>query len=178
VRRIERKAALAPRLPGVISGGDAPVDAAETIDFAMLAYDAREYGSAVRLFAEALEADPGLADDRQAQHRFNAARCAARAAAEVLDDPEGEPAAGAELRRQALAWLRAELEGLAGLLDADAPGHRLLVEISLRRWQADPDLALVRGLAALSRLPDVERAQWLAFWAEVDRLRSDALPSP
>ncbi|QDV35412.1 protein kinase domain-containing protein [Tautonia plasticadhaerens] len=178
VRGIERKAALAPRLPGVISGDDAPADAAEAIDFAMLAYDARAYADATRLFTEALGAGSGLGEDRRARHRSDAARCAVRAAAEASDDPAGGPAAGAELRGRALSWLRADLGRWAELLDADAPAGRLVVELSLRRWQTDPDLAPVRGPSALARLPVAERAEWRTFWSEVDRLRSDSLPSP
>jgi formylglycine-generating enzyme required for sulfatase activity/tetratricopeptide (TPR) repeat protein len=61
-------------------------------------------------FAKALHADPKLGDDRQAQHRYHAARAAARAAArQGQDEPPLDTAAKAKLRRQALDWLNAEL---------------------------------------------------------------------
>ena len=66
-----------------------------------MAYDTKRYAAAARLWAEALEADPTLADDRRAQHRYNAACAAALAAAgQGEDDPKPDDAARAALRRR------------------------------------------------------------------------------
>ena len=71
----------------------------------------RRHVAAARLYADAFTADPKLADDLKAGHRYNAACSAALAAAgqgtdaDKLDDQEHR-----RLRQQALAWLRADLE--------------------------------------------------------------------
>ena len=69
-------AALEGRLPAVLRGAEKPKDAAEGLVFANLAYRTRRYGPSVRLYAESFEADPKLAEDMSAGHRYNAA-CAA-----------------------------------------------------------------------------------------------------
>ena len=40
----------------------------------------------------------------------------------------------------------------------------------LKHWQADPDLAPVRGREGLDRLPQAERAAWQALWRDVAEL--------
>ena len=56
-----------------------PKDKAERLRLAQRAYDKALHATAARLWAEALAADPKLGDDRQAQHRYNAACAAALA---------------------------------------------------------------------------------------------------
>jgi WD40 repeat protein/formylglycine-generating enzyme required for sulfatase activity/tetratricopeptide (TPR) repeat protein len=76
---------------------------------------------ATEYFAKALQADPKLGDDRQAQHRFHAARAAALAAAgQGKDEPQLDNAAKAKLRRQVLDWLKAELTVWTKQLDGTA----------------------------------------------------------
>ena len=74
-------AALADRLPAILKGDDRPRDNAERLALAQMCYDTKRHAAAARLWAEALAADPKLGDDRQAQHRYNAACAAALAAA-------------------------------------------------------------------------------------------------
>src|SRR5262249_46303869 len=88
VRQAEQRVALAGRLTAVLRGDHRPADPAEGVVFALLAHHKRRYVAAARLWADALAADPKLAADPQAQHRYNAACSAARAAAgEGEDDP-------------------------------------------------------------------------------------------
>ena len=49
------------------------------------------------------------------------------------------------------------------------------VRDELANWTRDPDFAGVREPEALATLPEPERAEWQAFWAEVDRLRERAV---
>ena len=49
------------------------------------------------------------------------------------------------------------------------PQDRAHVGRTLRRWQADPDLASVRG-NAVAKLPDAERGRWEKVWADVAAL--------
>jgi formylglycine-generating enzyme required for sulfatase activity len=66
--------------------------------------------TALEYLGKALQADPKLADDREAQYRYHAARAAVLAAAgQGRDEPPLADDAKAKLRRQALEWLKAEL---------------------------------------------------------------------
>ena len=65
----------------MVRGEDKPADNAERLSFAQIAYDQKKFAFATRLWAEALDTDPKLGDDRQAGHRYKAARAAALAAA-------------------------------------------------------------------------------------------------
>jgi hypothetical protein len=40
----------------------------------------------------------------------------------------------------------------------------------MRLWRKDTDLVAVRDAEGLASLPDAERSDWLALWAEVDAL--------
>jgi tetratricopeptide (TPR) repeat protein len=74
-----------------------------------------------------------------------------------LSDPDR---AGA--RRQALAWLRANLDLTARLRNiGEVPG------LSLATWMSDPALASVRNPEALAKLSEDEREPWLRLWADV-----------
>src|SRR5262249_28847549 len=69
------KLALDARLTAVL-GGEAVKNNAERLQLAYHGYDRKRYVASVRLFAEALEREPNLANDRERQHAYNAA-CAA-----------------------------------------------------------------------------------------------------
>jgi serine/threonine-protein kinase len=180
VAQAERLADLAGRLPAVLRGDAAPADDAERLALAQVAFDTHRYAGAARLWSEAFEADPALASDPRAAHRYNAA-CAAARAAEGLDPdlPDPEPPERASLRRRALGWLRAELDSFRTPTSSDpivrAP-PRPRRRASLLHWQTDPDLASVRDPDALAALPEPERAAWLAFWADVASLRDQPAP--
>jgi hypothetical protein len=104
-------------------------------------------------------------------HRYAAAQAAALAGcgkgkdASRLDDP-----ARARWRRQALAWLKADLAEYAKRLESGQPADRRLVEERLRQWQRDGDLAGVRDPGAVGKLPAEEQGPWRALWAEVEAL--------
>ena len=154
----ERMAALTARLPAVLKGEDRPKDVADRLAIAQMCYDTKRFAAAARFWAEALAADPKLGDDRQAQHRYNAACAAALAAAgQGTDDPKPDDAARARLRGQALDWLKDERAAWVKLLDAGGPQARPLVQQTLEHWRADTDLAGVRDPDPLAKLPESER---------------------
>ena len=70
LRRVERRIALAPRLPAVLKGDDRPADAREGLDLAGLCLDSGRPAAAARLFSDALAADPTIADARRAASRY------------------------------------------------------------------------------------------------------------
>jgi hypothetical protein len=104
-----------------------------------------------------------LADDLKAGHRYQAATAAALAAAGKGRDAGGlENSQQAGLRKQALAWLTADL-----VARAKQPASERSAE--LRRWQADEALAGVRGAQAQRALPEAERIAWGEFWSQVQK---------
>jgi serine/threonine-protein kinase len=172
LQQCERLLALEPRLTAVLQGKAEPKDAAESLALAGLAqlpYQ-RRYAEAASLYARAFAAQPQLADDLRAGHRYNAACAAALAAAGrgkgggKLDDKEK-----ARLRGQALGWLKADLLRWAHEARGTA-AQRQQARQQLEHGKADPDLAGVRDRAVRDRLPEGERAAWRKFWSEVENL--------
>jgi hypothetical protein len=135
--------------------------------------------SSARLYGEALGNNPKLADDRQAEHRYNAACAASLAASDQGKDvPSPDDAAKAKLRQQAREWLQAELAAWTKILDTGPAEMKAKVAPTLQHWKEDADLVGIREEKPLAKLPEEERATWQAFWAEVEALlkRSQAPP--
>src|SRR5262249_27545777 len=154
-----------------LRGERAPADAVESLALAQLCRYKRLYGAACRFYAEVIDTRP---EPMRNARRYDAACAAALAAAGRGEDAGTMDARERALfRRQALTWLRAELDQVARLAGggdrADA-----LVRQTLKRWQADPDLAGLRDPDALARLPQAEREACRRFWDDVAGL-SDRL---
>ena len=141
------------RLIAILHGGSAPRDQAERLALAQRAYDKALHASAARLWAEALAADPKLADDRQVQHRYNAACAAALAGCGKGKDDPAPDAARAKLRKQALDWLKAELANWAKVLDSGPPDVRQKIAPTLDHWKTDTDLAAIRAREGVGQAP-------------------------
>ncbi|HKB36714.1 MAG TPA: hypothetical protein VKD72_09685, partial [Gemmataceae bacterium] len=130
---------------------------------------------ALEYFGKALQADPKLGDDREAQCRYKAARAAVLAAArQGRDDPPLDDAAKAKLRRQALDWLTAELTAWGKLFNSRPPQNRLLIVLALSSWQNDSDLAGIRDAPALAKLPAEEQRAFTQLWTAVAELSKKA----
>jgi eukaryotic-like serine/threonine-protein kinase len=163
----ERMLALDARLPALVRGKERPA-AAELLKLARLCRDYGRPHAAADLYAAAFTARPALADDLQTGDRYSAACAAARAAAG--EGPDGAQLGRPEragLRRQALAWLRADL----ALRTTQFQGGKS-VDWALTIWQTDTALTGVRDPEALANLPDAEREQWQRHWADVAALRA------
>jgi hypothetical protein len=87
-------------------------------------------------------------------------------------------AARTKLRRQALAWLRADLALRARQLETGKPADRAAARQALRHWQQDPDLAGLRDAAALAKLPADEPKAFAQLWADVAALLKKAEEKP
>jgi serine/threonine-protein kinase len=162
-----RFAALDTRL-GAILKGAAVKDNPERLALAQRASDTGRFAAAARLWREALEANPKLADDRKAQHRYRAACAAALAGSgKTNDDPAPDEAARGKLRKQARAWLDAELAIWTNLLASANPEDRAAIARSLEHWQTNTDLAGVREPKAIEALPEAERTGWRTLWQSV-----------
>jgi tetratricopeptide (TPR) repeat protein len=179
-QRCEKMLELDRKLTAVRKGQDKPADAAEALALAKLCqqpYKALN-DTAARLYAEALTADPRLADDLRAGHRYDAACNAVLAAAgKGKDADKPDDTERTRLRRQALDWLRADLTAWARLL-ADKPQERPVVRQKVQQWKRDADLASVRDPEAVANLPAAEREPWRKLWADVDDLLARAAGKP
>jgi tetratricopeptide (TPR) repeat protein len=169
VRQTEQMAALADRLPAILKGDAKPGDAAERLLLAQMCSEQDHHAAAARFWADAFAADAKLADDLNTGNRSHAARDAALASSGKGQDVGDLDAAGrTRWRRQALAWLRADL----ALWQKRPQGEdRTALRQALWRWQRDPTLAGVRDPAALAVLPEAERDEWRRLWAEVTELQ-------
>jgi tetratricopeptide (TPR) repeat protein/serine/threonine protein kinase len=157
--------ALDQQLGAIRQGSAKPKTPADAAGLAQFASEfKKEYGLAVRLYADAFAADAKI----MAAHRYNAACAACLAAAgegkdaDKLDGKERD-----ELRRKALDWLRADLEANRALLEKDANNAGPHVIGQTRHWLADPDLANVREPEALAKLSEAERQAWQMLWTNV-----------
>jgi tetratricopeptide (TPR) repeat protein len=168
VEECQRLCELEGRLPALLSGQVQPRTAAERRDYAQLCTCKKRYHMAARLWAEALTAEPKLAEDLEASPRYDAACVAALAGCGVGADagPLGD-AERARWRQRAVAWLRAELAVYGKRLEGGTSGDRQWVCQRLRHWQRDPDLAGLRDPAAVATLPVAEQQQCRQLWADV-----------
>jgi tetratricopeptide (TPR) repeat protein len=165
LERCERMLALDARLPALLQGQERP-GAAELLELARLYRDHSRPYAAAGLYALAFTAQPELAEDAKSGDRYHAACAAAQAAA--AEGPAEAPLDGpqrAGQRRQALAWLQADLALRARLLQEGRP-----VDRAPAIWQTEPALASIRDPAALAKLPDAERQEWDRLWADVATL--------
>jgi tetratricopeptide (TPR) repeat protein len=157
-------------LPAVLRGEAAPADTVESLTLAMIcSVKHRRYATACRLFAEAFKERPALADNVVAGARFRAACCAARAAAgDAVDDAPLDSAAQTRLRREALDWLRADLDGWRTAMQSAPVAQQGTGRFRVRLWLTEPHLAGLREPERLKQLPDDERKAWTRLWADVE----------
>jgi serine/threonine-protein kinase len=175
VRDCERLVALDARLPAILKGTDHPASAAEGLVLAQMCYDRKLQAAAARLYSEALRAEPTLAEDRQAQHPYNAACAAALAGCgQGKDDPPLDEGAKTRWRKQALDWLKAELATWSKVVESGPPQARPGVVQALQHWKVDPDLAGLRDQPALAKLPADEQKAFRALWVQVDSMLAKA----
>jgi tetratricopeptide (TPR) repeat protein len=174
VRESQRLHKIAGRLPAFLQGKVHPASAAERHEYAELCYCTKFYAAAARARADAFSADPKSADDLQAGHRYSAAGAAALAGCgQGKDAAKLTEKERARWRKQALAWLRADLALRRRQLESGQPKDAE-VRQKLRQWQCAPDLAGLRGPEALARLDEVERPAWQQLWQEVDDILARA----
>ncbi len=154
-------------MPDFLAGKTTPASPAERIELAALCSLKGLKRAAARFYQEALTAEPKLG----AAHRYNAACAAALAGCGKGKDAVGlDENEGARLRRQALDWLRVDLEARRLLLEKYAAKAGPPLRSQMQHWLANPDFAGVRGPEALAKLPEPERQPWQALWADVAEL--------
>jgi tetratricopeptide (TPR) repeat protein len=173
VRKAELLADLDARLPALLKGQEQPKDAGERLALAQFCQEHKKlFAASARWYGEAFAEQAALAADPSMGHGYNAACAAALAGcgqgkdADQTEDKERMP-----LRRQALDWLRADLDAWRRQLEKEPDKARRVVRQHMEHWQHDEDFAGVRGPEALTKLPEAERQEWQTLWREVEVLR-------
>jgi serine/threonine-protein kinase len=177
LRTCEHLVTLEARLPRLLTGEDQPASAGEWLSVVTLCRQKRMHAAAARFSADAFAADPKLADDLVAEHRYNAACYAALAAAGQSEDAARlDEKERARLRKQALDWLRADLALRSKRLQIQSgkPTDRAAVQSAMKHWQIDTDLAGLRDKDALSKLSAQEQKAFAQLWADVAALLKEA----
>jgi tetratricopeptide (TPR) repeat protein len=179
VKQCERLVELDRKLPAILTGQEQPANAAERVEYAQVCQRKRLYVASARLAREAMVAQPDLVASPANGVRYNAACAAAPAGCGLGEDaPQLTDAERAGYRRQALDWLRADLDLLRGLLDKDPNKARPAVAQQMQHWLHDSDFNGLRGPDALTKLPEAERKDWQKLWADVQRLLDRAADKP
>jgi tetratricopeptide (TPR) repeat protein len=177
LRQCEQFLALRDKLPAILAGKQKPADAAERLALARLCQEPFQklYAASARFYAEVFEAQPELNKDPNSGYRSNAACAAALAGSGQGQDADKLDDTGrTRWRKQALDWLRADLELRAKQLDSGKPEDRATVQRALRNLQKAPELASLREQDAVSKLPSEEQEACRKLWAEVESLLAQA----
>jgi serine/threonine-protein kinase len=179
-RRAERLVELDLKLSNILNGQSQPASAVECIELAQLclAPFRQLNAQAARFYADAFVADAKLADDLDTSNRYNAACAAALAGCGQGKDADKLDAKDrTRLRRQALAWLRADLAAWQALLKKEPDKARTIVRQTMEHWLQDGDLADVRGTDALGKLAGAECHEWQRLWKDVEEMGRQAAAS-
>jgi Flp pilus assembly protein TadD len=177
IRVLERLVALDDALPAFLTNKRKPSGASEQLDLALLCGNPgkRLYAASARFYEAAFVARPALADDVPARHRYQAACSAALAgcgrgedAAKLADEER------ARLRKQALAWLRADLAAWTKHVEMGNPAARAAALRMLTLWSENASLAGIRDVDGVKQLPEDEQGAWRQLWAAVAALRERA----
>jgi tetratricopeptide (TPR) repeat protein/tRNA A-37 threonylcarbamoyl transferase component Bud32 len=193
LKQIDRAAAAETKVGTVLAGQDPSVDNDERVLLAERCSCLRHEAAAARLYVSAFAADPALTAftyrppnndvfiaQGEKSHRYNAALAASRAGCGRSGDAGRlTPAARADLRAQALDWLRAEFAVLRKQAASAVRVEKLTADFHLRLWLVEPAFAAFRPAAARNDLPSTERAAWDKFWNDVrDTIDQARQPPP
>jgi serine/threonine-protein kinase len=160
-------AELCVALPAYLEGREPPAGALERLVLAKICFEKELHAKAASLFQSVFALDPSLGRADWCLGRWEAANSAALAGCGESRDAAGlDAAARAALRRQALAWLREDLER-AGRLLAETKRDRRAIQRTLLR---SLNLRGVRLPERLAELPEAEREEWQAYWEEMRRV--------
>jgi len=167
VKECQRLVELDGKLPAILSGKEKPADARQRTEYADVCQKKHLFATAARLYLEAISAQANLVASPQSGLRYNAACAAALAGCGLGEDAAKlTDAERAGLRKQALSWLRGDLDAWARLPEQGPTQNRPAIK-QLAHWLEGPDFNGVRGAAALAKLPEAEREPWRVLWADV-----------
>ncbi len=169
VREVERMIALEKRLPALLRKEDRLTTVSERIRLARLCHIRHLFATSAAIWDELFAAEPRLALELSAGHRYSAACSAARAASgESEESTPPDPAARERLRGKAREWLEADLATVIESMAKASPRERPSGPSRLGRWLLAAGLHGVRDQESLAALPETERREWQSFWAKVE----------
>jgi tetratricopeptide (TPR) repeat protein len=172
VRMAQWLAALETRLPAFLKGEFQPNNTANRMGLVTICRARKLHRAAANLYVDAFSADPKLADDPKAAHRYHAACFAALASAGVGQDTgELAPPERLALRRRALTWLRAELTVHQKALQNGESGQAAAARAALLDWQKNPALIALRDTQAVANLSAEEQQACRRLWTDIQSLR-------
>jgi tetratricopeptide (TPR) repeat protein len=173
----KRWSELLRRLPEIASGTSQPKNPADALALAQLCQQKfqNRYVLSLKLTIEAFAADPKLADNLAAGHRYNSASAAVQAAAgkdvelKAFDVDEWGYLTGLGLK-----WLRADL----AILSEQAKDQKLWPEVRKRltAWKSDPNLMAVRDAVWLGVMAQIDRKVWESLWNDVETVLKTVTP--
>jgi serine/threonine-protein kinase len=173
--RREAEAMILPNLRRFLDEKYRPQDNDERLAFLAICQFSNRTSRAAQLYAEAFAAEPKLAEDLRPGHRYKAARAAALAGCGIdQDSSKLRQSERSEWRRQALAWLRADLAECTKWLKSAPGSARDHVRNLLSSWKTEPDLAGLRDRTALVKLSTDEQNACAALWLSVEALLARA----
>jgi Flp pilus assembly protein TadD len=152
-----------------------PKDPEPHLNLARTLLALEEYPEALEAARRAVKTLPTGTDREEAKDLVYRAGLGQRLVATLARADHGKRTASrdgevkARWRRQALAWLRAELVAHSGNSD-DSSESGSEARHQLEPWPGDEGLGAVSDAEALARLPKPERKEWEAFWAQVRTL--------
>jgi serine/threonine-protein kinase len=194
ILRREAESLILPSLPALLRGEYHPRDNRERLAMVGSCQFEGHHHTAACLVADALAAEPALAEELTAECRsraslgdrqpvgrleqlaseslYPAARSAALAGCGLGKDGARLSAAErARWRKQARSWLQADLALWTKVLDGGSPAGRTWVGKVLANWRTDPDLAGLREKSAMTRWSEEERKECKVLWQAVRRLQ-------
>src|SRR5262249_40931901 len=135
IKACERLIELDGKLPAILSGTKQPANAIERTEYAEVCRMKRLYASAARLYQEAIPASRDVVKSPVNGRRYDAGCAAALAGCGTGEDAAKlTDADRAALRKQALAWLRADLDAWVGRLNADPGKAGPVVAKQMQLW--------------------------------------------
>jgi hypothetical protein len=163
--QLVKEAEYCLKLDQELAKGKLPANARERCDYARVASFKGLHVDAARLYEQAFAEQPELGGNLGKKYRYYAAGAAALVGSEPGDAnlPEAERS---RWRKQALIWLRADLDEWTKLLRKSPD----LVRQRMHQWRRNQDLKGLRDAEALARLPEEEQRPWKQLWTDVDEL--------
>jgi tetratricopeptide (TPR) repeat protein len=171
VRRCDRGLEVEAKIPSILAGKLTMARGPEWREVVEICISQERYVTGAKIYELAFRAVPQMMDNLAIGHRYDAARlCAEAAAGEGVDAGKLDEKERAELRKQAIHWLRSELGSWDKFVASGNPNDRKLAREKLTERLRVPDLASIRDKDQLAKLSVDEREACEKLWRDVAAL--------